>query len=182
MAELRLSKGMIAAIVAIVAVVIVLMMVALAYNGMVSKQQGVENAWGNIEARYQRRIELIPQVQSAMNLSIEFQANLFQNITEARTKWLGSIGNVPAQLNATEVLDRNLAILVATYENYPQLDLGVIQAFVAELSSTQGMIDAARIFYNDAVREYNTAIKKFPNVMFAGMFGFEEAVYYSQGM
>ncbi|HNX47224.1 MAG TPA: LemA family protein [Methanomassiliicoccales archaeon] len=182
MAELRLSKGMIAAIVAVVAVVIVLMMVALSYNGMISKQQGVENAWGNIEARYQRRVELIPQLQSAMNLSIEFQASLYTNITEARTRWLSSIGNIPAQLNATEVMDRNLAVLVATYENYPQLDLGVIQSFVAELSSTQGMIDAARIFYNDAVREYNTAIKKFPNMMFAGAFGFEEAVYYSQGM
>jgi LemA protein len=182
MAELRLSKGLIAGIIAAVAVLIVIMMVVLAYNDMVAKEQGVENTWGNIEARYQRRIELIPQLSSAMNLSIEFQANLLTNITEARTKWLGSIGNVPAQVNATEVLDRNLAILVATYENYPQLDLSIIQSFVAELSSTQGMIDAARIFYNDAVREYNTAIRSFPNVLFAGSFGFDEAVYYSQGM
>ncbi len=182
MAELRLSKGLIAVIVAAVAVLIVVMMVILAYNDIVTKEQGVENTWGNIEARYQRRIELIPAVSAAMNLSIEFQANLLTNITEARTKWLSSIGNVPAQVNATEVLDRNLAILVATYENYPQLDLSVIQSFVAELSTTQGMIDAARIFYNDAVREYNTAIRSFPNVLFAGTFGFEKAVYYSQGM
>ncbi|MCG7844855.1 MAG: LemA family protein [Methanomassiliicoccales archaeon] len=182
MAELRLSKGLIAGIIAAVAILIVIMMVILAYNDMVAKEQGVENSWGNIEARYQRRIELIPQLSSAMNLSIEFQFNLLTNITEARTKWLGSIGNVPAQVNATEVLDRNLAILVATYENYPQLDLSIIQSFVAELSSTQGMIDAARIFYNDAVREYNTAIRSFPNVLFAGTFGFDEAVYYSQGM
>ncbi len=52
---------------------------------------------------------------------------------------------------------------------------------VAELSS-MGMIDAARIFYNDAVREYNTAIRSFPNVLFAGAFGFNGAVYCSQGM
>lgn len=182
MAEMRLSKGLIAVIIALVAILIVAMVVVLAYNDMISKEQGVENAWGNIEARYQRRIELIPSLGSAMNLSIEFQANLYQNITEARTKWLASVGDVQSQLNATEVMDRNFVLLVATYENYPQLDLSVIQYFVSELSSTQGMIDAARIFYNDAVREYNTAIKKFPNNMFASAFGFEEAVYYSQGM
>ncbi len=182
MADLRLSKGLIAAIIAIVAVVIVLMMVALSYNSMVSKEQGVENAWGNIEARYQRRIELIPALYEATNLSIDLQVNLLTNITLARTQWLNNIGNIPAQVNATETLDRNIVLLLATYENYPPVDSTAILNLQAELSSTQGMIDGARIYYNDAVREYNTAIKKFPNVMFAGMFGFEEAVYYSQGM
>ena len=60
MAELRLSKGLIAAIIAIVAVVIVLMMVTLAYNGMVSKDQGVQSHWSDVEVAYQRKIELIP--------------------------------------------------------------------------------------------------------------------------
>jgi len=182
MGDLRLSKGLIAGIIAVIAVLIVVMMVVLAYNDMVSKDQGVENAWGNIEARYQRRIELIPALYDATNLSIDLQVNLLTNITEARTKWLNNIGNIPAQVNATEVIDRNIVLLLATYENYPAIDLGPIENLQAELSSTQGMIDAARIFYNDAVREYNTAIRSFPNVLFAGAFGFEEAVYYSQGM
>jgi LemA protein len=182
MGELRLSKGLIAGIIAIVAVLIVVMMVVLAYNDMVSKDQGVENAWGNIEARYQRRVELIPAVYAATNLSIDLQFDLLTNITEARTRWLNNLGNIPEQVNATEVMDRNINLLLATYENYPPVDSTAILNLQAEISSTQGMIDAARIFYNDAVREYNTAIRSFPNVLFAGTFGFEEAVYYSQGM
>jgi LemA protein len=182
MAEVHLSKGLIAGIIAAVAVLIVVMMVVLAYNDMVSKEQGVEKAWGDIEARYQRRIELIPAVYDATNLSIQLQVDLLTNITEARTQWLNNIGNIPAQVNATEVMDRNIALLLATYENYPPIDSTAILNLQAELSSTQGMIDAARIFYNDAVRDYNTAIRKFPNILFAGAFGFDEAVYYSQGM
>lgn len=182
MSDLRLSKGLIAVIIALIAATIVLGMVVLSYNSMVSKQQGVESAWGNVEARYQRRIELIPTLYEATNLSIQLQVDLLTNITKARTQWLSNIGNIPAQVNATEALDRNIVLLLATYENYPPVDSTAILNFQAELSSTQGMIDAARIFYNDAVREYNTAIKRFPNVLFADMFGFEEAVYYSQGM
>ncbi|HUT27738.1 MAG TPA: LemA family protein [Methanomassiliicoccales archaeon] len=183
MAELRLSKGLIAGIIAAVAVLIVVMMIILAYNDMIAKEQEVENGWGNIEARYQRRIELIPAVSAAANASLLFEQNLLTNITNARTNWLNSRGDPAANVNATEELDRNMLLFVATYENYPVLQsIEVMRDFIAELSSTQGMIDAARIFYNDAVREYNTAIRSFPNVLFAGAFGFQEAVYYSQGM
>jgi LemA protein len=183
MAEFRPSKGLIAGIVAAVAILIVVMMVVLAYNDMVSKEQDVENTWGNIQVRYQRRVELIPQVTAWANISMYFEQSLLTNITNARTQWLDSFGDSSANVNATEVLDQNLALFVATYENYPSLEsVDVIRDLVAEISSTQGMIDAARIFYNDAVNEYNTAIRSFPNVMFAGSFGFEKAVYYSQGM
>lgn len=179
---MKLSKPLIAGIVAAVAVLIVVMMVVLAYNDMVSKDQGVENSWSNIETRVQKLIDKIPLISAAMNLSIEFQENLLTNITLARTQWLSSIGNIAEQVNASIAMNQNLTILVATYENYPQLDLSLVQAYAAEVSSILNEINSARIFYNDAVREYNTAIRSFPNVMFAGSFGFEKAVYYEQGM
>lgn len=87
MADLRLSKGLIAAIVAIVAVVIVLMMVVLAYNGMVSKDQGVQSQWSDVEVAYQRKIDLVPTMFQIVNMTMDFEYNLYVNVTNARNVW-----------------------------------------------------------------------------------------------
>jgi len=183
MAELRLSKGMIAAIVAVVAVVIVLMMVALAYNGMVSKDQGVQSHWSDVEVAYQRKIELIPTMYNVMNTTMDFEYNLYVDVTNARNVWQNISGNSPDKMNASVQLDVAFAAFVnAVHEAYPQLSAApaAIQTFMAQYESTTNQIASERKFYNDAVRDYNTAITKFPNVLFASTFGFEKALYYDQ--
>lgn len=183
MAELRLSKGMIAAIVAVVAVVIVVMMVALAYNGMVSKDQNVQSHWSDVEVAYQRKIELIPTMFTVINMTMDFEYNLYVNVTNARNVWQNITGNNVDKMNASVQLDVAFAAFVnAVHEAYPQLSAApaAIQTFMDQYESTTNQIASERKFYNDAVREYNTAITKFPNVLFAGSFGFEKALYYDQ--
>lgn len=185
MADFRLSKGLIAAIVAIVAVVIVLMMVALAYNGMVSRDQNVQSHWSDIEVAYQRKIELIPTMYDIVNMTMDFEYSLYVNVTEARNIWESLSGNTEEKMNASTQLDTAFEVFVnAVSEAYPDPTVtpAVILTFMDQFESTTNQIASERKFYNDAVRDYNTAIRKFPNVLFADAFGFDEAAYYSQGM
>ena len=183
MAELRLSKRLIAVVVAIIAVVIVLMMVALAYNGMVSKDQGVQSQWSDVEVAYQRKNELIPTMFQIVNMTMDFEYNLYVNVTNARNVWQNLSGNTVDKMNASVQLDVAFAAFVnAVHEAYPNPTAtpAAILTFMDQYESTTNQIASERKYYNEAVREYNTAIKKFPNVLFASSFGCEEALYYDQ--
>ena len=183
MGDLRLSKGLIAGIIAVVAVLIVVMMVVLAYNDMVSKDQVVQSHCSDVEVAYQRKIELIPTMFQIVNMTMDFEYNLYVNVTEARNIWQSLSGNSEAKMNASVQLDVSFAAFVnAVQEAYPNPTTtpAAIMTFMDQYESTTNQIASERKFYNDAVREYNTAIRKFPNVLFSGAFGFDEALYYDQ--
>ncbi|MDD1772499.1 MAG: LemA family protein [Methanomassiliicoccales archaeon] len=183
MAEFRPSKRLIVGIIAAVAVLIVVMMVILSYNGMVSKDQNVQSHWSDIEVAYQRKIDLIPTMYDVMNTSMEFEYNLMVNVTEARNKWQALSGNTEEKMNASIQLDTSFAAFVdAVNEAYPTLQLApaVVLTFMDQFESTTNQIASERKFYNDAVKDYNSAIRSFPNVLFSGSFGFDEARYYER--
>lgn len=174
------NRVKIIAIVAIIVVVLLLLGTILTYNSIVAKQQEVKRTWGNIEAAYQMRLDKIPQIQAAVNFSTAYEQNLLTNITELRTKWLSEVGtDVNANVNTTQQLDSKIsALLLAINENYPSLlSIGVIQDFISVIDETENVILAQRVFYNDAVAAYNSAILGFPG----SLFGFSEAKYYQQG-
>lgn len=180
MAGFALTKNRLLVLVAFIVLIVVLLAMILTYNSIVGKQQDVRRMWGNIEAAYQMRMDKIPAVSAAVNFSTSYEQNLLQNITGLRTKWLSEVGtDVNANVNTTQNLDSNItALLVAINENYPELlSIGVIQDFISIIDETENVILAQRVFYNDAVAGYNSAIKKFPGMLF----GFSEADYYSQG-
>ena len=175
-----MSRIKLIAIIAIVVVVIILLGTILTYNSIIAKQQDTKRTWGNIEAAYQMRVDKIPQVQAAVNFSTTYEQNLLTNITELRTKWLSEVGtDVNANVNTTQQLDSKInALLLVINENYPSLlSVGVIQDFISIIDETENVILAQRVFYNDAVAAYNSAILGFPG----NMFGFSEARYYQQG-
>jgi len=180
MAGFELTKSRLLALVAVIVLIVVLLAMVLTYNSIIGKQQDVRRTWGNIEAAYQMRMDKIPAVSAAVNFSTSYEQNLLQNITELRTKWLGEVGtDVNANVNTTQHLDTNIsALLIAIYENYPELlSVGVIQDFISIIDETENIILAQRVFYNDAVASFNSAVNKFPGLLF----GFSEADYYSQG-
>ncbi len=161
------------------------MWIALTYNSLVSKDQAVQSSWSDITVEYQRRIDLIPQVMAAVNVSMGFEQSLLTNITNLRTEWLSSLVNSTQEnINITSQLDAELNefLLVATGETYPDVQsIEVVQDFITVMEGTENRIAAHRIFYNDAVEGYNTAVNSFPGNIVAGMFGFEDAAYYQQG-
>jgi LemA protein len=180
MAEFKLTRIGIIAIVSVLILLLVILGMVLTYNSLVAKQQDVKRSWGNIEAAYQLRIDKIPQVQAAVNFSTSYERGLLENITELRTKWLSELGtDVNANVNTTQQLDTNInALLVAINENYPRLlSVTVIQDFISIIDETENIILAQRVFYNDAVASYNSAILGFPG----SLFGFAEASYYQRG-
>jgi len=178
------KKGLLFGIVALAAIVILLLTIVLSYNSLVSKDQNVNNKWSNIEVEIQRQVDLIPQLLNQQNVSMQFEQGLLENITSLRTQWLNTLANgtVNDQVNVTNQFAVQMASFLSVAESNPYIQsVSMLQDIVVELEGTQNRIAAARIFYNDAVNEYNTAMLSFPNNMVAGSFGFEQASYFQQG-
>jgi len=179
-----LPNKLVSAVVAVVAVAIVLAMVALPYNNLISKQQDVENGWSNIKVELERKYQLLPQVLAAVNTSMGFEQSLLTNLTTLRTQWLNALAenNVGGAANATAALDVQVGAFLSVVEDNPDLQsIAIIHDFVVNVEGSENRIAAARHFYNDAVNEYNTAVRSFPSNLIAGSFGFELAEYYQQG-
>jgi len=182
---MAMSKKLIAGIVAVVAVVIVvvlLLVTVLSYNSLVSKEQDVKNAWSNIKVQIQRQIDLIPQVLAQQNVSMIFEASLLANITELRTQWLNTLANDSVQnVNVSSQLYTQMGTFLSVAENYPNPEsLEVIRDALTEIEGSQNRISTAQIIYNDAVNNYNTAVRSFPGNIVAGSFGFKEATYFQE--
>ena len=153
------------------------------YNSLVEKQQKVDQSWAEVENQYQRRSDLIPNLVNTVKGFATHEEKTLTNVIEARAK-ATSITIDPANLNeetlaryqeAQGELSGALKSLLAVTEAYP--DLKANENFMnlqAQLEGTENRVSVARKRYTEQVKEYNTAIKKFPTVIYAGWFGFKE--------
>ncbi len=151
------------------------------YNSLVGQEEAVEEAWGNIQTAYQRRADLIPNLVNTVRAAGDFEQETLQAVTEARAR--ATSVNVsaddlrdPASLaqfqQAQSQLSGALGRLLVVSENYPQLQATAgFRDLQVQLEGTENRINTARTRYNGVVRSYNTAIRRFPAAMFAGMFG-----------
>lgn len=148
------------------------------YNNLVRLNQGADNAWANVETQYQRRIDLIPNLVNVVESYAKFEKELLTNITAIRSQW--QTARTPEQqVQTANQFESAISKLLLVSENYP--DLKASQQFRQlsdNLAETENMVAVARIRYNDAVREYNTATKVFPSNVIAGWFGFTERTYF----
>lgn len=167
---------------ALVAVVTLTGLTSCNYNSLVEKQQGVDQSWAEVENQYQRRSDLIPNLVNTVKGYATHEEATLQKVTEARAK-ATSITINPEDLNeenlakyqaAQNELSGALKSLLAVTEAYP--DLKANQNFLnlqAQLEGTENRVAVARKRYTEAVMDYNTSIKKFPTVIYAGWFGFD---------
>ncbi|MDE6772397.1 MAG: LemA family protein [Muribaculaceae bacterium] len=170
----------------IMAVVAVVMMSSLSscnYNSLVEKQQSVDQAWAQVENQYQRRADLIPNLVNTVKGYSTHESETLQKVPEARAK-ATSITIDADNLNeetlakfqqAQGELSQALKSLLAVTEAYP--DLKANENFMnlqTQLEGTENRISTERMRYTEAVKEYNTSIKKFPTMIYAGWFGFKE--------
>ena len=151
------------------------------YNSLVEKQQDVDQAWAQVENQYQRRADLIPNLVSTVKGYATHESETFEKVTEARAK-ATSITIDADNLNeetlakfqeAQGELSQALKSLLAVTEAYP--DLKANENFMnlqTQLEGTENRIATERKRYTEAVRDYNTEIKKFPTTIYAGWFGF----------
>lgn len=152
------------------------------YNSLVEKQQNVDQAWAQVENQYQRRADLIPNLVNTVKGYSSHESETFEKVTLARAK-ATSITIDADNLNeenlakfqaAQNELSQALKSLLAVTEAYP--DLKANENFMnlqTQLEGTENRIATERMRYTEAVRDYNTAIKKFPTTIYAGWFGFE---------
>ena len=163
----------------IVGVIVIAIMSGIGmYNNLITLQEGVDNQYSNLDTMLQRRADLIPNLVNTVKGFASHENDVIEKITEARTK-LVNAENVEDKAAANNELTSSLNALMVVVENYP--DIKSSENFIQlsdELAGTENRIAVARKDYNDAVNKLNTAIKKFPGNIFAGMFGIEKAEYF----
>jgi LemA protein len=157
------------------------------YNSMIEKQEAVESQWAQVQNVYQRRMDLIPNLVETVKGVANFEKGTLEAVIQARAEATKTTINAndltPEKVaqfqKAQEGLTGALSKFMSITENYP--DLKANQNFSelqAQLEGTENRITVERMKFNEAVQEYNTYIRKFPNNMTAGMFGFEKKGYF----
>ena len=152
------------------------------YNGLVDADAEVEKKWANVESVYQRRADLIPNLVATVKGYAEHEESTLQAVTDARTRATSITINpataTPEQMEAwmaaQDEVSGALGRLIAVAESYP--DLKANQNFLqlqAQLEGTENRISVERQKYNEAVKEYNVMVRRFPNNIIASMFGFD---------
>jgi len=168
-----MSKGMMWLIGGVAAVIIVIGAVVGIYNSLVAKDVAVKTAWSQVETQYQRRFDLIPNLVETVKGYKIHEADVFKNIADARAKLAGA-GSVNDKISATNGLEGAISRLLVVVENYPNLKADAnFRQLMDNLEGTENRISVARMRYNESVQDYNTSVRRFPTVIFAGMFGFD---------
>ncbi|MEX0932259.1 MAG: LemA family protein [Candidatus Saccharimonadales bacterium] len=161
----------------IIAGVIVLFIV-FTYNSLVKSKVRTEEAWSDINVQLKRRYDLIPNLVNTVKGYAKHEKNVFEQVTKARAQALQATG-VNETAKTENQFEQALKSLFAVAEAYPDLKADEnFQQLQAELVDTEDKIQAARRFYNSAVRELNIKVKVFPTNLFASILGFKEQDFF----
>ena len=175
--------------IAVVAVVVIALFgwVKGVYNGMVEQEESVNTAWSQVENVYQRRADLIPNLVNTVKGYAAHESETLQGVIEARSKATQvsvnaedlTEANIKKFQAAQGELQQALGRLLMLTENYPALKANEnFRDLQAQLEGTENRITVERQKFNETAKVYNTNIRKFPNNIFAGMFGFEKKGYF----
>jgi LemA protein len=178
----------------VVVLVVLLLILGLAlggsYNRLVKLDQNVNEKWAQVQNVYQRRADLIPNLVQTVSGAANFEKSTLITVTQARA----SVGQVKLDPNkapanqqqidqfqtAQDQLGGALSRLLVVVERYPELKAN--QNFLslqAQLEGTENRISVERGNFNEAVKEYNTAVRSFPTNLLAGMFGFQPRPFFN---
>ncbi len=164
----------------------ILLYIILIYNRLVKLRNRFRNAFAQIDVQLRRRYDLIPNLVEAAKAYLKHEHQTLQEVIEARNQALaamkgasrkpGDASAMKALMGAETALGGALLNLNAVMENYPDLKADqTIAQLSEEISSTENRVAFARQAYNDEVMDYNTQRESFPDVLFAGIFGFAPA-------
>lgn len=148
------------------------------YNNLVISREQVDNQWAKVQAQYQRRFDLIPNLVETVKGISQQEKDVFGMIAEARTRYAGA-QTTDEKVAAANQLESSLGRLLVVMENYPELKSSEsYQTLMAQLEGAENRISTERGRFNDTVRDYNLVIKRFPANIMARMFGFSERAYF----
>lgn len=164
-----------------IVVVLAIWLMAI-YNGLVSFRNNRENAFADIDVQLKQRHDLIPQLLGAVKGYMEHERGTLEAITNARSRAMNA-GTINEKIAAEQELGAALKGLSIQVEAYP--DLKASQNFMqlqTEISDIENKLAAVRRYFNAATKELNIAVQKFPNNIFAGMFGFKTEPMFDLGV
>jgi LemA protein len=150
------------------------------YNRFVGQEEAIKTQWAQVENQLQRRNDLIPNLVETVKGYAQQERDVFGQIADARSKLSGAQTASPGvpteqKIQAANEQSAALARLLVVVENYPQLRSNEsFNRLMDELSGTENRIAVERMRYNERVQEYNTARRRFPANITAGIFGFKE--------
>jgi LemA protein len=173
----------------VIVVLIVGISFAGTYNKLVTFGQEVDKQWAQVENQYQRRYDLVPNLVATVQGAAQFEKSTLEAVTQARASvgraqiTPGTAPTDPAQLaqyeQAQAALGGALQRLLLVVEKYPELKANAnFRDLQAQLEGTENRIAVARMDYNKAAQDYNTARLRFPTNLIAGMLGFKEKAYF----
>ena len=182
-----MKKGLVTLIVAAVVVLGGFIWVKNVYNQIVVSDEYIQATWAQVENVYQRRADLIPNLVSTVKGYAAHESETLENVVAARAK-ATQVTVDPSDLTpealarfneAQDGLSAALGRLLMIQESYPELKAN--QNFLelqAQLEGTENRIATERMKFNDAVKAFNTGIRRFPDNIIASMFGFEKKAYF----
>lgn len=185
--KMKMKRGYVTLIVIVAVVLVLFFWIKGMYNSMVRTDETVSQAWAQVENVYQRRADLVPNLVATVKGYAEHESSTLEAVVEARAKATQATVD-PSTLSEEELarfmsaqneLGTAIGRLLVSVERYP--DLKANQNFLelqAQLEGTENRITVERQKFNEAARNYNVTIRRFPNNIFAGMFGFEKKGYF----
>jgi LemA protein len=171
----------------LLAAVVAVLFSSCGYNKMVTMEEQVTSSWAQVENVYQRRADLIPNLVNTVKGYAAHEKETLEGVIEARSK--ATSVNIDATkltpetmkqfTQAQDGLSSALSRLMVVVEKYP--DLKANQNFLdlqAQLEGTENRITVERQKFNETTQVYNAYIRKFPQIIYAGWFGFEKKTYF----
>ena len=160
------------------AAVALLLYAGITFNELVGERNQVRAAWADIDVQLQRRHDLIPQLAATVKGYADYEKSTLGAITELRTR--AAAGGSVAQRGAVESeLAAQLTRLLALQERYPELKASAnFLQLQRDLVAVEDHLQYARRFYNGAVRQFNTHIEHFPELLLAAPFGFRAQEFF----
>jgi LemA protein len=174
-----IQKFFLIVVIVIVALILIpLLYLKGTYNSLVTMDEGVKAAWAQVENQLQRRYDLIPNLVETVKGYAAHEEEVFLKVTEARSR-VGGAGSVSDKIAANNSLSAALSRLLVVVERYPELKANTnFLRLQDELAGTENRIAVERRRYNESVRAFNAAIRRFPTNIIAGIFGFERAAFF----
>ncbi|HSW78735.1 MAG TPA: LemA family protein [Candidatus Babeliales bacterium] len=165
-------------VIALIVLAALALIVIYIYNSLVRTKVRTDEAWSDISVQLKRRYDLIPNLVNTVKGYAKHEKTVFEDVTEARANALNA-QTVNEAAKADNQFQTALKSLFAVAEAYPDLKANEsFQQLQAELVDTEDKIQAARRFYNGAVRDLNTKIQTFPTNIFASLMGFKQRDFF----
>lgn len=182
-----MKKGVLNTIIVLAVIGMIAAWMMTTYNKLVTQEENVEQAWGQVENQYQRRFDLIPNLVAMYKEAARVEHDNYVDVVEARAKATQmnitpqnlTEENLDAFQNAQGELSQALGRLMVVIEKYPELKTNDNFIKVSDqLEGTENRITYARDIFNETAQTFNTTVRRFPGNIIAAMFGFEKKPYF----